>query len=289
MQDFPGKWLTTFGPMELTRHGASVRGVYRYVASECDLQGKIRRGRLVFTYREPDVQGEGWFELMRGGKGFTGRFRAAGDDRWQPWDGERVGFDGLWNSSFGPLRLIEEGDRVSGFYPVGAGATLEGRRKGDRLTFRYREPAARGRGAFELAADGLSFEGEWRARGDDRWQPWWGLRVRPQPNLTWLVVVEAPWQRFLSEREYSFGGMLREFFARVPAVQVRHRFFTNEAGLRKCSATSCTSRSRSSSSWPPTPGRRGSTWTGRRSRCERWRTRCGRRRTCGCCTFPPAR
>jgi hypothetical protein len=28
--------------------------------------------------------------------------------------------------------------------------------------------------------------------------------------------------------------MLREFFARVPQVEVRQRFFTNEAGLRKC-------------------------------------------------------
>jgi hypothetical protein len=48
------------------------------------------------------------------------------------------------------------------------------------------------------------------------------------------VVVEAPWQRFLMDREYSFGNMLREFFARSPGVQVRHRFFTNEAGLRRC-------------------------------------------------------
>src|SRR5262249_16422447 len=48
------------------------------------------------------------------------------------------------------------------------------------------------------------------------------------------VVVEAPWQRFLSDQEYSFGNMLREFFARAPRVQVRQRYFSNEAGLRKC-------------------------------------------------------
>jgi hypothetical protein len=220
--------------MELSQGGASVRGEYRYLSEACSLEGKVSHGRLLFTYREPEVQGEGWFELSRGGKAFTGRFRPAGDDRWQPWEGERVGFDGLWNSSFGPLRLIEEGDQVRGFYAVGGGATLEGRRKGDRLTFRYREPKAKGRGAFELAEDGLSFQGEWRARGDDHWRPWWGLRVRPQPNLTWLVVIEAPWQRFLAEQEYAFGNMLREFFARHSGVQVRHRFFANEPGLRKC-------------------------------------------------------
>jgi hypothetical protein len=234
MSTFSGKWLTTFGPMELSQDGSSVRGEYHYLSAACSLEGKVSHGRLVFTYREPEVEGEGWFELTRGGKAFAGQFRPAGEGRWQPCAGERVGFDGLWNSSFGPLRLIEEGERVRGFYPVGAGATLEGRRKGDRLSFRYREPRARGRGAFELAADGLSFEGEWQSRGDDHARPWWGLRVRPQPDLTWLVVIEAPWQRFLDEQEYSFGNMLREFFARLSGVQVRHRFFANEPGLRKC-------------------------------------------------------
>ncbi|HEY7425563.1 MAG TPA: hypothetical protein VH682_15130, partial [Gemmataceae bacterium] len=234
MNTFSGKWLTTFGPMELSQDGVSVRGEYRYMSAACSLEGEVSHGRLVLTYQEPEVQGEGWFELSRGGKAFTGRFRPAGEDRWRPWEGERVGFDGLWNSSFGPLRLIEEGDQVRGFYVVGVGATLEGRRKGDRLVFRYREPKARGRGAFELAADGLSFQGEWQARGDDHSRPWWGLRVQPQPNLTWLVVIEAPWQRFLAEQEYAFGNMLREFFARLSGVQVRHRFFANEPGLRKC-------------------------------------------------------
>lgn len=234
MSSFSGKWLTTFGPMELSQDGASVRGEYRYTSAACSLEGEVSHGRLVFTYQEPEVQGEGWFELTRGGKAFAGRFRPAGEDCWQPWGGERVGFDGLWNSSFGPLRLIEEGDQVRGCYAGGVGATLEGRRKGDRLAFRYRERKARGRGAFELAADGLSFQGEWQGRGDDRSQPWSGLRVRPQPNLTWLVVFEAPWQRFVAEQEYSFGNMLREFFARLSGVQVRHRFFANEPGLRKC-------------------------------------------------------
>ncbi len=234
MSTFSGKWLTTFGPMELSQKGASVRGAYYYMDVACSLEGKVSHGRLGFTYQEPGVQGEGYFELTRGGKGLTGQFRPAGEDRWQTWGGERVGFDGLWNSSFGPLRLIEEGDQVRGFYAVGAGATLEGRRTGDRLAFRYRESKARGRGVFELAADGLSFQGEWKARGEGCSRPWWGMRVRPQPNLTWLVIIEAPWQRFLAEQEYAFGNMLREFFARHSEVQVRHRFFTNEPGLLKC-------------------------------------------------------
>src|SRR6516165_9167235 len=149
MSNYAGKWLTTFGLMELTQDGTRVRGVYHYMGTACSLEGEAADGRLVFTYQEPDVRGEGWFELTHPGKAFAGQFRAADSDRWQPWEGERVGFDGLWNSSFGLVRLIETGDRVRGFYTAGGSATIEGRRKGGRLTFRYREPKARGRGQFE--------------------------------------------------------------------------------------------------------------------------------------------
>jgi hypothetical protein len=234
MSDFSGQWQTSFGPMDLTQQGSRVRGTYVYMGSECTIDGKLDQGKLIFTYQEPSVSGEGWFELARYGKAFTGQFQADGSPRWENWEGERIGFDGLWNTTFGLMRLIEEPDRIQGFYEVGGNSTIAGKRKDDELVFTYQEPKTQGHGRFELAKDGLSFQGEWQAQGDATWRPWWGIRVRPRPDLTWLVVVEAPWQRFLSEQEYAFGNMLREFFARVPRVQVRHRFFTNESGLRKC-------------------------------------------------------
>jgi hypothetical protein len=232
--DFAGKWQTTFGPMDLTQEGKRVRGTYLYLGSESSIEGELTGGRLVFTYREPTVSGEGWFELARYGKAFQGAFRPETGDRWGPWHGERIGFDGLWNSTFGLMRLIEEADKVRGVYEAGGSSTISGKRKGNQLVFTYREPNIRGEGRFELSADGLSFQGEWKPQSESAWRPWSGIRVRPQPGLTWLVVLEAPWQRFLSDREYSFGNMLREFFARIPNVQVRHRFFANEAGLQKC-------------------------------------------------------
>ena len=235
MNTFDGKWLTSFGPMELAQDGARVNGTYDTRDGPCSLAGQVSGGRLAFTYQEPEERGEGWFELRRRGHAFAGRYQPEGREGWGEWEGERVGFDGLWNSSFGLLRLVEEGGRVVGGYAVGdGGATLVGRRAGDRLVFRYKEPGARGRGRFELTGDGLGFRGEWRAHGRDERRPWDGARVRPQPDLVWLVILEASWQRFLSEREYAFGTMLREFFARLPHVAVRHRFFADETGLRKC-------------------------------------------------------
>lgn len=234
MTDFTGRWQTTFGLMELTQERARVRGTYHFRGAPCPIRGSVRGRKFVFRYQEPDVRGEGWFELRRRGRALAGQFRPEGAGGWGPWDGERVGFDGLWNTSFGLVRLLEEGDAVRGFYEVGGAASLRGRLKGGCLTFQYREPKARGRGVLELADDGLSFRGQWKPQGAAAWSPWTGVRVRPQPDLVWLVVLEAPWQRSLAEQEYAFGHMLRAFFARVEHVQVRHRFFSNEAGLRRC-------------------------------------------------------
>src|SRR5262249_37805214 len=104
---------------------------------------------------------------------------------------------------------------------------------GGRLVFRYQEPNATGEGAFTLADDGLSFEGEWRPDGSPAWRPWQGRRLGPAAGQTWLGVIEAPWQRPLLDPEYPFGTMRRELFARRGGVQFCHRFFGDEAGLRR--------------------------------------------------------
>ena len=53
------------------------------------------------------------------------------------------------------------------------------------------------------------------------------------PGLLWLVVIEAHWQHSYLDKEYAFGHMLREFFTRLPHVNVRQRFFEDEAGLER--------------------------------------------------------
>jgi hypothetical protein len=234
MATFAGKWYSTFGKMELTQEGTHVHGFYLPGGTRCLIDGEVAGDRLTFRYQEPAVQGEGWFELTRNGNAFAGQWHPDGADGWADWTGERVGFDGLWDSDFGRLRLVQEGDVVHGFYEEAGGSTLEGRLDDGQLLFTYQEPAAHGHGRFVLADDGLTFQGEWKPEGAPSWLPWRGARVLPRRGLTWLVVFEAPWQRFLSDREYAFGNMLREFFARLNGVEVRHRFFVNEAALRRC-------------------------------------------------------
>src|SRR5437870_12378112 len=93
MSNYAGRWITTFGPMELTQQADRVEGVYNYRGIRCTLSGRLQNGRLVFTYQEPTVSGEGWFEQTRSGR-FAGQWRPQGETtHWFPWDGWRQ-FDG---------------------------------------------------------------------------------------------------------------------------------------------------------------------------------------------------
>lgn len=231
MPDFSGRWFTTYGPMELSQDGNRVQGFYEFQADRCTIEGAIRDGRLHFVYQEPTVAGEGWFELVTHGK-FAGEWRPKGTENWSSWVGRRE-FEGIWESSFGLLRLVQEPGRVIGFYEGPGPSTLEGRLRGGRLTFRYHEPRAGGEGYFELAKDAVSFQGEWRADGAQQWAPWQGRRLAAVSGLRWLVVIEAHWQRSYLDKEYAFGHMLREFFTRLQHVNVRQRFFEDEAGLER--------------------------------------------------------
>src|SRR2546423_8820756 len=228
MQNFTGRWITTYGPMELTQEGSHVTGSY---GADATLEGTVEKDRLVFRYQEPNAAGEGWFVLKRAGK-FVGQWRPDGAELWAPWQGER-GFDGVWRTTYGPMRLFHHADRIHGFYEGMGSATVEGRWDGERFVFRYQEPKAAGEGWFTINGDDSAFEGAWRPEGSEEWGQWRGRRVYPEPGRRWLVVLEAHWQKSLADEEYSFGHMLREFFAREGNIGVRHRFFPNEAGLEK--------------------------------------------------------
>jgi hypothetical protein len=227
---FTGHWHSTFGPLELVQEGDRVSGSYG-AAGQGALEGAVTGTRLDFHYQEPAESGEGFFELRRYGQ-FTGRYRPAGLDRWFDWQGARE-WDGVWETSFGRLRLFQEPDGIHGFYEGAGPSTLQGQLDKGRLVFRYQEPRIGGEGWFELVDDGQRFAGQWHADGNPLWGPWQGRRVAITPGLTWLIVLEAHWQTSFADREYSFGSMLKEFFARLAQVTVRHRFFNDEASLER--------------------------------------------------------
>jgi hypothetical protein len=237
---FAGTWDTTFGPMTLEQKDSTVTGYYIFQGAKAKIEGKVEKKKLTFTYEEPGgVKGEGWFELADDGQSFAGKWREA-DGPWQNWEGKRAqaaklptGYAGLWETSFGRLRLVQTDKKVEGIYSYSSVSSLAGTVEGKKLTFTYKEPRDEGEGSFELSDDGQSFQGKWRVKGGETWEEWKGRRVYPKPGVIWLVVIEANWESNLAEQEYSFGAMLRAFFARSANVQVRHRFFSDEAGLKK--------------------------------------------------------
>ena len=236
---FAGAWDTTYGRMTLTQEGDKVQGFYMMGRLRCPVEGHVEKAKLTFTYREGDTKGEGWFELAADGQSFEGRWRQQGETDWQHWEGKRVrkasftSFVGLWDTSYGRMRLIQRESSVEGVYSFTSESTITGKMDGKKLVFQYKEPSAVGEGWFELSADGQSFHGKWKAKRSGTWAAWTGQRIEPVPGQVWLIVIEANWEGTLADPEYSFGAMLRAFFARTPNVQVRHRFFTDEASLQK--------------------------------------------------------
>lgn len=231
MTNFAGRWLTTFGPMELSQKDGAIQGKYWFQEIPCTIAGKVDGERFVFRYQDTSGTGNGWFELISSGQ-FAGEYRVDGNDESREWTGQRE-WDGIWETTFGRMRLFQEDDQVSGFYDGVAPGRIEGQLDGQRFTFRYHEPDVEGEGWFDLADDALSFSGEWHPNSAVGSASWTGERVFAQPGLTWLVVLEAHWQRSLADREYSYGSMLKEFFARLPHVGVRQRYFNDEASLAR--------------------------------------------------------
>lgn len=237
-EGFEGTWETSYGRMELSVDDNVVRGTYAYGGGST-VEGTVEGNRFTFRYVEPAARGDGWFELSDDGNSLQGAWREDGDSAWGDWSGIRVDglavdrgenaatgdgpFTGVYESSFGRVRLVQTGQQVSGTYAYGGGSTIEGSVEDGRFSFTYQEPTASGEGWFELRPDDSGFNGQWRATGGSEWATWTGDRVEEDPERVWLVVIEAQWELDLAEEEYSFGEMLEAYFARYPNVSVRHR------------------------------------------------------------------
>ena len=109
------------------------------------------------------------------------------------------GFEGLWETTFGPMELRQKGDQVTGSYSMrGASCPLQGRVSKGRFEFTYREGDTTGEGWFQLGAGGGTFAGKWRPTGSEDWQEWRGKR---------------------KERETGFGGLWSSSYGRLRLVR----------------------------------------------------------------------
>lgn len=240
---FAGEWQTTFGHLTLKREGNALSGNYgRKGEALYTITGTQSGRKFTFTYDEGSVKGEGSFELDAEGLKFEGKWRPFGGSAWGDWSGTRQDsqaprFSGVWTTDYGLMRLVQKGEKVEGCYAYGGRSDIEGTVTDGVLKLAYREAnGANGKAEFKLSEDGTSFQGTWAVHGSPMKQKWAGTRLKPQAGREWLVVFEARWEGSLQEQEFSYGEMLRHFFARVPSVAVRHRTFTGPAEFARWAA-----------------------------------------------------
>ena len=144
------------------------------------------------------------------------------------WAAEPVDFSGDWSSTYGALKLTQTGTRVVGHYNSDDSPCLvEGTVQGRRLNFTYREPTATGTGWFELATDGASFDGRWRAEGDTRWSRWTGERAAETPGETATPFAGIWTSTFGPLRLNQTGNAVRGFY------RMRDGRFAEVAGTAK--------------------------------------------------------
>lgn len=143
-------------------------------------------------------------------------------------------FDGVWSSDFGRMRLVVQGSSVEGRYQYVGRATIKGTLRGSLLSFTYAEPGGvTGSGTFVLQPDGNSFTGMWRQDDGKLGGTWQGRRLLPTAHVAYLLVLEVHWEPSADDPDFSFGAMLKQYFTRVPTIQVRHRFIDSVDDVEK--------------------------------------------------------
>jgi hypothetical protein len=84
--------------------------------NSCPIEGSLRDGKFHFTYRSRPLKARAGLRLVRHGR-FAGQWRPKGSSTWSSWRGERE-FEGIWETSFGLLRLVQEPEHVLGVYEM---------------------------------------------------------------------------------------------------------------------------------------------------------------------------
>ncbi|TWT45110.1 hypothetical protein RAS1_15320 [Phycisphaerae bacterium RAS1] len=235
--DFSGAWETAQSRLWLSQRGAAVVG---HDDQNNLIEGAVEGRKLRFSVGGGLPVG-GIITLSEDGQSFSGELSSPLSDLPAlALSGRRplaargpMTFDGLWQTKYGRMRLRTDGQKITGIYEYAGISKINGTLSGERFEFKYDQAdGEKGEGVFELTTDGRAFTGTWKTE-TGRGGAWAGVRVEPEPGVSWLFVVEAPWEESVLSPPYSYGDMLRSFFTRDPKVRVRQRFFHDVPDLRR--------------------------------------------------------
>jgi predicted esterase len=90
-------------------------------------------------------------------------------------------FQGEWRTTLSVVKLIQNGDEVTGTYGNAGQFSIKGTAKDRELTFEFQEGKVKGDGTFTLDDSGIAFTGSFQVRGgrSGSWNGW-----RPDPKAT---------------------------------------------------------------------------------------------------------
>lgn len=171
-----GTWNSTYGPLRLVQSGHRVYGDY---GDRGPIEGTLSNGTLTGTFKNGSRSGRLEFHLDGEGR-FTGKWAWDDTPPSSAWTGDRSSeslpslkfhntlngtpsrvWEGSWNTRFGTVKLVQQGNRVLGDYrdlgPIEAIYTPANR----RLKGTFHNNGKPGTFYWELAADEQSFTGKW--------------------------------------------------------------------------------------------------------------------------------
>jgi predicted esterase len=108
--------------------------------------------------------------------------------------------DGLWLTNFGLMELKQTGDQVAGHYALGGVSSISGTATERGLDFKFKA-FRKGKGTFDVAADGESFSGSAKTDGFKESFEWKGRKAPeyvPQAKLVAGKIVDGSTKKLLT-------------------------------------------------------------------------------------------
>jgi predicted esterase len=162
--EWVGEWITSKGAIRLTHSDDTVNGEF---TGGGKFRGTLSAGKLTANCTKGNESWTAEIELDDKGRAFKGELRsAAGAESWRGWkrdpnagSDKMADFSGTWLCNWGTMQLVQDGDRVTGFYTSARWGSLEGTVSGRKLKFKWKRLNSQGEAEIEMSIDRSRFYG----------------------------------------------------------------------------------------------------------------------------------
>lgn len=225
---FSGTWTTSLGEMKLVQTGNKVTGTFSEDNGE--ILGTVRGHVLVGMWIKPSSEdalvkdfGDIMLYISNDNASMRGKWRSGSNG---PWNHEFSGtkntdqtppvvtqnWNGTFNTTWGEMKLTQEGNSVVGTYAYASGKII-GTISDNTLTGTwsvppsYMAPNEAGDLVLTMSADGKALTGKWRNGSSGDWYTnWMGTRVEQSPveAQSWKGTWSSSWGEMILSQTNSY-------------------------------------------------------------------------------------